>query len=164
MKNGVCVQDGQLIAVVTDSPFPPPDNEVRAALGKYFDYSEGAYHTKTIPTIVGTRELREWIYSEGFLCNGRRYVRFKRSNGSSRVGKCLFIDDKLYPQMHRWECCGIKPEQSSNFDLAAFEAYIGLTLSSTIGTLEIYPENILVVDDYESTFTDKLIVTMDKDG
>ncbi len=38
-----------------------------------------------------------------FFCDGIKYVRFKRSAGSSRVGKCLFIDERLYRQMHKWE-------------------------------------------------------------
>ena len=42
-------------------------------------------------------------------------------------------------------------------DLAAYEAYIALTLSSIIDTIEINPENILVVDDFESVFKDRVI-------
>lgn len=39
------------------------------------------------------------------------------------------------------------------------EAYIALTLSSIIDTIEIDPKSILVVDDYESVFKDRVIAT-----
>ena len=61
--------------------------------------------------------------------------------------------------MHKWEMCGIKLKEGDKVDLAALEAYIALTLSSIIDTIEIKPENILIVDDYESTFTDTVIAT-----
>lgn len=61
--------------------------------------------------------------------------------------------------MHKWEMCGIKLKEGDKVDLAALEAYIALTLSSIIDTIEIKPENILILDDYESTFTDTVIAT-----
>ncbi|WRK54557.1 hypothetical protein SD457_06435 [Coprobacillaceae bacterium CR2/5/TPMF4] len=71
----------------------------------------------------------------------------------------MFIDEKLYPRMHKWEMCGLKINEGDETDLAALEAYIALTLSSIIDTIKIKPENILVVDDYESVFEDDVIET-----
>ena len=75
-----------------------------------------------------------------FVCEGIKYVRFKRSSGSSRVGKCLFINERLYDIMHEWEMCGIQVDEGQDIDLAALEPYIALTLSSIIDTIEIKPE------------------------
>lgn len=162
LTDGLWLDGNKLLGIVCNLPVPPPkDSEV---LGESFVYEDGVYKEKNLPTLVTTQELRKWIYTEGFVCDGRRYVRYKRSNGSARIGKCLFIDKNLYPLMSKWQRCGIDPDNYENFDLAGFEAYIGLTLSSMIGTLEIQPENILVIDDYDSPFHEEMYVTRDVDG
>ena len=38
------------------------------------------------------KQLREYFYEYGFNLGGIHYIRYKRSSGSSRQGKCLFID------------------------------------------------------------------------
>lgn len=158
----VCKVDGKLVGVICGVAVSSPLNYEE--LEGYFVYRDGCYHEVRNKTVVGVADLRKWMYEEGFICNGKKYVRFKRSNGSSRVGKCLFIDEALAERMFKWGCCGIDPTKLKEPDLAAFEAYIGLTLSSIIDTIEIYPENILVVDDYESSFQEKMIITREVDG
>ena len=44
----------------------------------------------------------------GFYLDGIHYVRYKRSAGSSREVKCLFIDERLYKAMDKWSSCGLK--------------------------------------------------------
>lgn len=127
---------------------------------KYFVYDESNRKIKlgkAIPTLMSRSELRYDLYENGFVCNGIEYVRYKRSSGSSRVGKCLFIDKALYKAMHKWELCGLDIKDGDKIDLAAFEAYISLPSSSCIDLLEICPENILVIDDYESEFEDDVV-------
>lgn len=115
--------------------------------------------TGTIKTVKSAKELRKWCYKNGFICNGINYCRFKRSSGSSRVGKCLFIDKRLYSDMHKSEQCGLDVQQGDALDIAAFEAYISLPTSSIIDTINIKPENFLVVDDYESIFEEDAVCT-----
>lgn len=79
--------------------------------------------------IVKIRQLREYFYKNGFHVDGIHYVRYKRSAGSSREGKCLFIDERLYKAMAKWSECGIKPKT----DLASWESYKALSLSSLKG-------------------------------
>ena len=55
--------------------------------------------------------------------------------------------------------CGLTVHKGQNVDLASLEAYIALTLSSIIDTVEISPDNILVIDDFESVFNDTVIAT-----
>lgn len=162
LVDGVCIQDGKLIAVQVETNIDNPIDPT--LLGNWFEYSHKKYHIKRIDTIKNVSELRKDLYSNGFVVNGCRYVRFKRSSGSSRVGKCLFIDERLYPAMHRFEMCGLKVKRGEQIDLAALEAYIALTLSSIIDTIEIPPESILVIDDYESIFKDTVIATRAIDG
>ena len=156
LEDGIYVVDGELIAIRVEYPIDFPASP--SILGKYFYYQDGTYHAKSnIPTVVKISDIRLDLYKNGFVCDGIKYVRFKRSAGSSRVGKCLFIDERLYPAMHRWEMCGIKISDGQEVDLAALESYIALTSSSIIDTIEIRPENILVIDDYESTFEDDVV-------
>ncbi|MCR4662202.1 MAG: hypothetical protein K5765_09445, partial [Clostridia bacterium] len=111
------------------------------------------YITKT----KGLKELRDYFYNNGFNCNGVHYVRYKRSSGSSREGKCLFVDEKLYKPMTKWGECGIK-EPSDSF--ASWESYKALSLSSIIGTIKIPLNGILFIKDYKSIFNDDVIEVM----
>lgn len=110
-------------------------------------------------TLKNNAELRKCLYQNGFVCNGIKYCRMKRSSGSARVGKCLFINEELYEPILRFSSGGIRLERGQEVDLAAYEGYISLPSSSIIDTLPISPENILVIDDYESVFTEDVIET-----
>ena len=66
--------------------------------------------------------------------------------------------------MAKWQACGIKVRNGQDIDLAAYEAYIALTLSSIIDTIEINPENILVVDDFESVFLNDVIAVREDEN
>lgn len=164
LQDGVLVQDGLLIAIQTGVPISPDKVVDQNILGKTFVYKDGKYAVKANKTIASVAQIRQEIYENGFDCDGIHYVRYKRSSGSSRVGKCLFIDEKLYPKMHKWEMMGIKLKKGDEVDLAALEAYIALTLSSIIDIIEIDPKGILVIDDYESVFKDDVIATSIENG
>ena len=113
------------------------------------------YNTKD----YSTSALRKHLYDNGFVCNGNRYVRYKRSSGSSRVGKCLFILEDLFLPMMKWSYNGLYYRPDETMDLASMEAYLSLPMSSIISTLQIKPENILLIDDYESVFKDTVMAT-----
>lgn len=153
--------DGQpyLTAINTGIDVPEDKRVSDELLGGEFEYVDGKYQVKRNSTLNTVKELREELYKNGFYCDGIHYVRFKRSTGSSRVGKCLYVDEKLYPRLHKWESLGLKIEEGQAIDLAAYEAYIALTLSSIIDTIDIKPENILLIDDFESVFQDDVIAT-----
>ena len=121
------------------------------------------YDTKTIGVTYSRKELRDYLYENGFNCNGDHYIRFKRTSGSARVGKCLFIEESLYPKIHEWELCGLAIEKGDDVDLAAFESYISLPTSSAIDMITIDPKSILVIPDYDSKFSeDSVVVEMDE--
>lgn len=154
--------DGEVVGVQTGEKV---NNPVDAEELPYFIFKDGMYRAKdNIKTCNNVADIRSDIYENGFVCEGIKYVRFKRSSGSSRVGKCLFINERLYNAMHEWEMCGIQVDEGQDIDLAALEPYIALTLSSIIDTIEIKPENILVVDDYKSVFHERAIATRLVDG
>lgn len=117
------------------------------------------YKKKSSKTIHNCKSIRERLYEEGFICDGVRYVRFKRSSGSARVGKCLFIAEELYDDMFKLAKCGLDITDGCDIDLASFEGYISLTTSSIIDTIEIEAKNILVIDDFNSVFKEEAIIT-----
>lgn len=163
LQDHICIQDDVLIAIETNIPINSPCES--KYLGQYFEFVDGVYKSNDkFDTIKTKSELREYLYENGFVCDGIKYIRWKRSSGSSRVGKCLFINEALYKRMHKWETCGLSLKEGCEIDLAALEAYISLTSSSIIDTLELKPENFLVVDDYESTFTDTVVGVQFENG
>jgi hypothetical protein len=109
---------------------------------------------------VKIKDLRAHFYENGFYLDDIHYVRYKRSAGSSREGKCLFIDERLYKAMDKWSSCGLKAQT----DLASWESYKALSLSSVKGTVNIPLDGILFVPDYKSTFTEEVISLELKDS
>lgn len=149
-------EDGQLLGIQTGREVK---NSVRPELlGKWFEVVNGKYKsTEKFKTIMSGKKIREWVYENGFYMDGIKFVRFMRSAGSARTGKCLFIDERMYPLIHEWEMCGLEIKEGDECDLAGIESYISLTASSIIGAIQIKPENILLVDDYESVFRDTVV-------
>lgn len=161
--DGVCIKDGVVVGIQTNVEVQTAVPE--GVLPSYFAFIDGCYQqTGVIPVLKNKAELRQELYEHGFVCDGIKYVRYKRSAGSSRVGKCLFVNELIAKRMARWDRCGLTIRDDVCIDLASYEAYIALPMSSIIDTLEIKPENILIVDDYESTFRDEVVAVEEKDN
>ena len=159
LVDNVDVRDGELVAVRVDHAVENPVGQ--DVLGEFFAYDAygGCYEVGSIPLVMNVAQLRTELYKNGFVCDGIKYVRYKRSTGSSRIGNCLFIDENLYSRIFKWSKCGVRVRPGQEIDLAAFEAAISLTLSNIIDVVEIHPENILVIDDYDSEFFDTVAAT-----
>ena len=100
-------------------------------------------------------DIREKLYKEGFDIDGVHYVRYKRSAGASRNGRCLFIAEQLYEDVMAWSSCGLSDENVS--DQASWQAYISLTLSSVEGKLTLPKKAILIIPDKVSKFKTKAV-------
>ena len=154
--DNVAIINNELVGIVINTKVECKINQ--SLLGEYFSFEDEVYkENKSIKTLLTKAKLRDDLYHNGFICDGIKYVRFKRSSGSSRVGKCLFIDEKLYKRFYKWDLCGLKIKAGDEIDLAAFEAYISLPSSSIIDTICLEPKNFLVIDDYDSVFEDTAI-------
>lgn len=161
--DGVYVKDGELIGIQTNveirSPVP------QEILGKYFVFTDGFYQqAKKIPTVMDKAALRNYLYKNGFKCDGVEYVRYKRSSGSSRVGKCLFVNKVLAADMEEWDKCGLEIKDGQEIDLAAFESYRSLPMSSIIDTIDVPLDSILVINDYDSVFNDDVVAVEIEDN
>lgn len=157
LNDCVAMDNNEVVAVQVDAEIATPSTYVQDPL--YYDDETNTYqmyenHNKPLMT---RKDLRDDLYVNGFDCDGKHYVRYKRSSGASRVGKCMFINEDLYQRMHTWEKCDIRLQPETKLDLAGWEAYIALTTSTIIDTIDLAPENILLIDDYDSTFTDKML-------
>lgn len=164
-EDNIAVDCGKIVGLLT---LTPTSKKTGLTLPEGFEFTEDkngnfVYTAKTLETTYSRKDLRNYLYTHGFHCNGRRYIRLKRTSGSARVGKCLFIEESLYPKIHEWEMCGLKVKEGDPIDLAALESYISLSASSAIDTLDIDPKSILIIPDCESTFMeDSIIVEVDE--
>ncbi|MBR4767122.1 MAG: hypothetical protein IK085_10225, partial [Clostridia bacterium] len=106
--------------------------------------------------------------------NPIEYVRYKRSTGMSRVGKCYFIRKEMYKKMVAWS--DFSPGSSkidANLkefgltlisDPVAHEAYTALTLSTIEDTIEIPLDSILFMRDVEGFSTPDAINVKCEEG
>ena len=141
---------------------PIPDS----ILGKYFKYDADTRSykrsDKTIPTDITCQEIREYLYTHGLDIDGIHYVRYKRSAGASRDGRCLFIAEPLYADMMAWSSCDLSADTAS--DQASWQAYIALTLSSIESTIKLPKKSILIIRDRVSRFTENVVCVEKTDG
>ncbi len=173
MQDHICVRNGMLIAIDVptekDKKHSPVENPAAAELlGEYFEYDEKrrAYKRsgKNISAVANTSKIRESLYADGFDIDGIHYVRYKRSAGASRNGRCLFIAEPLYADMVAWSSCGLSAD--SVLDQASWQAYISLSLSTIIDTIKLPKKALLIIPDKVSKFTTTAVCVKDncKDG
>lgn len=120
--------------------------------------------------------IREKLYKDGFMLtfkyieNGQEveekitYKFWFRTPAKSRVGDSLFINEKLYNEITKWQDMGLTLPCGET-KVVEFQAYRSLTASSIEDTIEINPKHILVVSDLESYMdTDIVSVEVDENG
>ena len=174
MQDHVCIStiDGKPTLIAIDvsfrenSGYAPVEKPIaEGILGKYFKYDSDTRSykrsDKTIPTDISCREIREQLYAHGFDIDGVHYVRYKRSAGASREGRCLFIAEPLYADMMAWSSCDLSADIAS--DQASWQAYIALTLSSIESTIRLPKKSILIIRDRISRFTENVICVKETD-
>lgn len=99
-----------------------------------------------------TKKSRETLYNDdGFYCNGKKYVRYRRSASSAKSGNCLFVYESIKDVLDKWNYCGLqKPTDTS--DLTSWEAYTALTLSGIQAAFQLDRKSILIIRDLKSKF------------
>ena len=127
-------------------PCVTKDGLCRAIVSVSFNYTVGD---------LTLAEIRETLYREGFEIDGVRYVRYKRSAGASRDGRCLFIAEPLYEDMMKWSSLDLSAENVS--DQASWQAYTALTLSSVESYITLPKKAFLIIPDRTSVFCEKSV-------
>lgn len=119
---------------------------------------------------LGADVIREYLYKNGFTINypifkknketggyeevRKEAIKYKfwfRSSAKARVGEVLFINEKYYDEIVKWQMMNIEMELDKSCKLVEMMAYMSLTASSIEGSIVIKPNEILVIDDMEST-------------
>ena len=164
-NHGVDEDSGELLAIrLNVEEEEPLSDEI---LSPYFAYDDKAKcyvrTKKTIKHTVDLQQLRKDLYENGFRCEGKEYVRYKRSSGSSREGNCLFIEKDFAPYMKKWSACGLSYDKK-NHDKASWEAYRALSLSSSVGMFTLPIKNILFVEEYEHSFQEMAMFVGGENG
>lgn len=116
--------------------------------------------------LLTKRDLRKMAYKDGITINGIRYVNFQRTSSKARTGNCLFIDERYFADMEEWQTLGIpfrdKFAEDEKIDIVSTRSYESLTSSSIIGTLDIDPNSILLIDEVDGTYAMPCnVVTLD---
>lgn len=113
--------------------------------------------TKKNKTLISKNKLRQMAYRDGVTINGVHYVNFQRTSSKARTGNCLFIDETYFTEMEEWQTMGIPFreifKEDDKVDIVSTRSYEALTSSSIIGTLDIDPYSILLIDEADGTYT-----------
>lgn len=108
---------------------------------------------------ISVGKMRDSLYGYGFVLNGKKYVRYKRSAGAAKGGSCLFIREELYATMNKWSKAGLNEKEDNCLNnLTSYEAYKALSLSSLIYTFKLKPHNILFVEDFKYELPNQKVV------
>ena len=178
ITDNICKNGDEILAVITYAPVS--NNKLPVGCRNFgFDADNNCYTFKQAKTILSTSDLRELLYDNGFTMlnakgNPIEYVRYKRSAGMSRVGKCYFIRKEMYKKMMVWS--DFSPGSSKidaelkEFGLSiisdpvAHEAYTALTLSTIEDTVEIPLESILFMKDINGYTYPKAVHVKNENG
>lgn len=113
--------------------------------------------TKKNKTLISKNKLRQMAYRDGVTINCVHYVNFQRTSSKARTGNCLFIDEAYFAEMEEWQTMGIPFreifKEDDKVDIVSTRSYEALTSSSIIGTLDIDPYSILLIDEADGTYT-----------
>ncbi|MBQ6263988.1 MAG: hypothetical protein IJK60_00900 [Clostridia bacterium] len=178
ITDNICINGDELLAVITYVLVS--NNNLPVGCRNFgFDTDNNFYTFKQAKTILSTSDLRDLLYENGFTMlnakgNPIEYVRYKRSAGMSRVGKCYFIRKEMYKKMMAWSdfSPGSKKIDAEmrkygltlKTDPVAHEAYTALTLSTIEDTVEIPLDSILFLPDAKFTTDAKTICVTSKNG
>ena len=178
ITDGICLCGDEILAVVT--LVSVEKNQLPDGCRCFaFDEAAQCYVFKTEKTMLDTFALRSLLYENGFtLLNAKGkpvdYVRYKRSAGMSRSGKCYFIRKELFKRMMAWS--DFNPGKSRlaselrkyrltpHADPVAHEAYTALTLSTLEDTVEIPLPSILFVKDVKASSFTKAVHVKNEGG
>ena len=113
---------------------------------------------------VSKDEIRTYFYNNGvpITYHTRKgdetiiYRMLYRTPGKAKAGKCMFIREKLYKKARNFLYMGIKLKKK-NAPIVEIGAYSSLITSTIVGKIRIKPEEILVLNDFDSTFKTNIV-------
>jgi len=116
--------------------------------------------------IANKKKIRKYLYNNGFLMDGIKYVFYKRGSGKAKNGFALFIQEDMKESLLSRSRLGLVFEENEELDLTSLLAYESLITSSIDFTIELDPKTeILLIDDiYGEEFETVASITREIDG
>lgn len=117
-------------------------------------------------TIANKKNIRKYLYKNGFDMDGIHYVFYKRGSAKAKNGYAFFIQKELKDKLIERSRLGLKFEEDEECDLTSLLAYESLISSGIEFTINLNPKTeILLIDDiYGKEFESKASVTKEIDG
>lgn len=103
--------------------------------------------SKKMKKLISKNKLRKMAYRDGITINGVRYVNYQRTSSKARIGNDLFIREDYFDAMSEWQNLNIPFSELEKADIVSIRSYQSLIASSIMGTLDIDPYSILLIDD-----------------
>lgn len=108
-------------------------------------------HGVDIPYYILNKDTDEYQVDEVI-----HYKMFYRSTGKAKQGSCMFINEKLYDKAIDFIRMGIELPKD-NAPIVEISAYSSLIGSTMVDKVKIPPEDILILNDVNSSYTTKVI-------
>lgn len=117
-------------------------------------------------TIENKKNIRKYLYKNGFTMDGVKYVFYKRGAGKAKNGYAFYIDEKMKNSLIDRSRLGLKFEHNEELDLTSLLAYESLVSSGIDFTIELNPktEILLIEDIYGKEFESLASVTEEING
>jgi len=111
-------------------------------------------------TIAKKKEIREIIYNNGLKIDNQEYVFYKRGSNKAKTGSDIFVKKEYYNQLIKRSRLGLEFAKNEMLDKTSIHAYEALILSGIEYTINIKPDEILLIDDiYGKEFTSRASIT-----
>jgi len=84
---------------------------------------------------------------------------YQRGSAKVKNAHCMFIDERLKEEVDKWAFMDLDFTGDSECDMTSLFAYRALVTSSIIGTIDIKPKEILIINDLPFKFKQTASVT-----
>ena len=103
-------------------------------------------------TIANKKQIRKYLYKNGFTMDGEKYIFYKRGSGKAKNGYALFIQEEMKEKLLSRSRLDLEFKENEELDLTSLLAYESLISSSIESTIELDPKTeILLIDDIYGT-------------
>lgn len=115
--------------------------------------------------VANKRKIRKYLYENGFVMDGIKYVFYKRGAGKAKNGYAFYIREDMRNILILRSRLGLKFNKNEELDLTSLLAYESLISSGIDFTIDLDPKTeILLIDDiYGKEFESLASVTRETD-
>ena len=110
------------------------------------------------------KQIRKYLYMNGFIMDGIKYVFYKRGAGKAKNGYALYIQEDIKDKLIQRSRLDLQFNKDEELDFTSLLAYESLISSGIDFTIELDPKTeILIVDDiYGKKFNNIASVTREE--